>query len=80
MEMELPGKNKVVVKLLRENIALQERARELNEVLKKIDSKMGCIGGPLNDNFHKYNKEQRKIFFEFRDMIDEIVDRREEAY
>lgn len=36
---------------------------------KRVMRKITCIGAPLNDNLHHYNKEQLKIFFEIEQIL-----------
>lgn len=40
----------------------REAVQERNIALLTIHKRLICIGGPLNDNFHQYSAEQRKIF------------------
>lgn len=42
--------------------------------IKKIQIGLICCGGPLNDNFLQYNKEQLKPFFKIQDILDGCAD------
>ena len=42
---------------------LTEVNNKYKEALDEIHNLLVCCGGPLNDNFQQYSKEQLKIFF-----------------
>jgi hypothetical protein len=42
---------------------LEQEKDDYKKALIEINGLMYCCGGPLNDNYHGYNKEQLKIFF-----------------
>lgn len=42
--------------------------------LRRIKMQLICIGGPLNDNFLQYSKEQLKPFFKIQDILDGCTD------
>lgn len=58
---------------VRENFRLKKQLAELKETLESIRGKIICIGGPLNDNIRKYNKEQLMIFFYIKSEIDSVT-------
>ena len=49
---------------------LQKENADKEEILDKIHLMLVCIGGPLNDNYHKYSKEQLKVFFDIARLIE----------
>ena len=48
----------------KENYDLKNEIKEMKESFSSIASMIVCIGGPLNDNVHRYNKKQLVIFRE----------------
>lgn len=52
-----------------EIFALNEICNKHVENSRKILNMLVCIGGPLNDNKHKYNKEQLAIFVRIMDVL-----------
>lgn len=49
---------------------LEAKNQALYERLVTIQKMLICIGGPLNDNKHKYSKEQMQIFFEIQKLTE----------
>jgi hypothetical protein len=41
---------------------------EYKKALKDINGLIYCCGGPLNDNYYKYNKEQLGIFVKIANL------------
>lgn len=56
-------KNDLIVEQQLKIRRLEKISSEYEKRLKEINSLLVCCGGPLNDNFDKYNKDQLKIFF-----------------
>jgi len=50
----------------------KQRILALEGSLSMIHILMICVGGPLNDNFLKYSKEQSVIFHRMEDIIDDL--------
>ena len=56
---ETHGKSENIYK---ENYELKNEIKQMKENFSSISSMIVCIGGPLNDNVHRYNKKQLVIF------------------
>lgn len=52
-----------------QNEDLKQRVKGYKEAMDKIDKTLHCIGGPLNDNFLGYSREQLKPFFRIAEII-----------
>jgi len=65
--LELIGKQQFEIDNLR------TRIKSLETCVHDIKVQMICVGGPLNDNFLKYTKEQSYIFYRFQELIDGVV-------
>ena len=63
-------KNKLIADQQLEIKELKWKVNDFQKRMKEIDLKLHCIGGPLNDNFHRYNKKQLKIFYEISELCE----------
>lgn len=59
----------VIAILCKENLELKEEVKSFSLALKSINGILFCVGGPLNDNIYKYNKEQLKTFWRIKELI-----------
>lgn len=66
-ELELIGKQAIKI------FELNDKIKKYEGCLSDIKFRLICIGGPLNDNYHKYNKQQLVIFFNIQKDIDEVL-------
>jgi len=47
---------------------LEQKKDGYQKSLIEINGLMYCCGGPLNDNYHGYNKDQLKLFFRIANL------------
>ena len=59
----------LVVEQILEIRKLNKENEDYERRIKKAVQRLYSCGGPLNDNYHKYSKEQLKIFFDIEDLI-----------
>jgi hypothetical protein len=52
-----------------EIVKLKDIKNSYEKALNEINGLLYCCGGPLNDNFDKYTKEQLEIFFKIANLI-----------
>jgi hypothetical protein len=52
-----------------EIVKLKDIKNNYEKALNEINGLLYCCGGPLNDNFDKYTKEQLEIFFKIANLI-----------
>jgi len=64
--------NEIIARQAKEIYELTDQNEKQFEALVKVKSLMTRCGGPLNDNFYGYNKEQRKIFFDMKNIIEAV--------
>ena len=50
---------------------LKEKLERYKKCIDAIHNRIYCIGGPLNDNFHRYSNKQKTIF---AGMINDICE------
>lgn len=72
------NENEVIAKLTIENFDLKAKIDEFEDAIKNINQILYCIGGPLNDNILKYNKEQLRTFFRIKDLIYGLISENED--
>lgn len=70
MEKELNEYKILTAKQALEIDKLRAELGEAEEKLKKIHLNLICIGGPLNDNYHRYSPAQLKVFFSIENIIE----------
>lgn len=63
-------REKALAEYARRSLEFEGQIKEMKEAFRNIDSMLYSIGGPLNDNVHRYNKNQLKIFFRIKDEIE----------
>ena len=49
---------------------LQERLERLDAAIGNVQSMLTSVGGPLNDNFRGYTKDQLLIFWSIKNELD----------
>lgn len=69
MQENLRALEKLTAKQALEINDLQESLQDKKQKIKRVLSKITCIGAPLNDNLHQYNKKQLEIFFEIEQIL-----------
>lgn len=67
--IKLSERDTVITEQVIEIRNLKSVLNKLLKALNEIDRSIVCCGGPLNDNIHKYNNDQLKIFYEFGEII-----------
>ena len=73
-EMDIKFKaEQSVINLLVEKDYHKEWEKKYFDVLQSIKGQLYRIGGPLNDNFRNFNKEQLKEFFAIKNKIDGVI-------
>lgn len=63
------NKDEVISKLVTKTFEQEETINDLKKRINDVNSILYSIGGPLNDNVKKFNKEQLKTFFRIKDAI-----------
>ena len=58
--------------LTKENYTLKKELKEYKDNAKRVRNMLVCIGGPLNDNYHQYNKDQLKIFWTIDRILNDV--------
>lgn len=51
---------------------LEKELQEYKYNATRVKRLLTCIGGPLNDNFHQYNVEQKKIFYQIENILNDL--------
>lgn len=59
---------------------LEKLCKKYIENIKKVNKMIYCIGGPLNDNKHQYNKEQLQIFFRIVETLEMVYEDEDETH
>jgi hypothetical protein len=62
----------MIADLTKENYLLKKELKEYKDNAKRVKKMLVCIGGPLNDNYHQYNKDQLKIFWAIDNILDDV--------
>lgn len=65
----------LIAKQAREIAELREYREGAQEAFKTIVNNCVCIGGPLNDNFLRYSKEQLAVFYRIEGEAKSWIDR-----
>ena len=52
----------------------EQQIKDLCKCISRIRTLMVCVGGPLNDNVHKYTDAQSLIFHRMDDVIEPVMD------
>ena len=42
--------------------------------MREIHSSIICVGGPLNDNCLGYTRPQLKLFWDFKELAEEVIE------
>ena len=53
---------------------LEQLCKQYLENVRTVNKMLCCIGGPLNDNKHQYNKEQLQIFFRIVETLELVTE------
>lgn len=67
----LHAMEKLIAKQALEIDSLKTKLENAEDKIKNVINIITCIGAPLNDNYHQYNKNQLKIFFEIHQILSE---------
>mgnify|MGYP003347382800 CR=1 FL=1 len=62
----------MIAGLTKENYTLKKELKEYKDNAKRVRNMLVCIGGPLNDNYHQYNKDQLKIFWTIDRILNDV--------
>ena len=62
----------MIADLTKENYMLKKELKQYKDNVKLVKSMLVSIGGPLNDNYHQYNKDQLKIFWTIDRVLDDV--------
>lgn len=62
----------MIASLAKENYLLKKELKEYKDNAKRVKNMLVCIGGPLNDNYHQYNKDQLKIFHTIENILNDL--------
>ena len=62
----------MIADLTKENYTLKKELKQYKDNVKLVKSMLVSIGGPLNDNYHQYNKDQLKIFWTIDRVLDDV--------
>lgn len=52
---------------------LEKELQEYKYNAKRVKLLLTCIGGPLNDNYHGYNADQKKIFYQIENILNDLT-------
>ena len=63
----------VIAVLTKENMELKEDLGECFKVANDIESRLMCVGGPLNDNVYKFSEEQLNLFRRIQEINHTIL-------
>ena len=70
----------MIADLTKENYMLKKELKQYKDNVKRVKNMLVSIGGPLNDNYHQYNKDQLKIFWTIYNILDDVSYTEEEEY
>ena len=62
----------MIADLTKENYILKKELKQYKDNVKLVKSMLVSIGGPLNDNYHQYNKDQLKIFWTIDRILNDV--------
>jgi len=62
----------MIADLTKENYMLKKELKQYKDNVKLVKSMLVSIGGPLNDNYHQYNKDQLKIFWTIDRILNDV--------
>jgi len=62
----------MIADLAKENYLLKKELKQYKDNVKLVKSMLVSIGGPLNDNYHQYNKDQLKIFWTIDRVLNDV--------
>ena len=62
----------MIADLTKENYMLKKELKQYKDNVKLVKSMLVSIGGPLNDNYHQYNKDQLKIFWTIDRVLNDV--------
>ena len=62
----------MIADLTKENYILKKELKQYKDNVKLVKSMLVSIGGPLNDNYHQYNKDQLKISWTIDRILNDV--------
>ena len=64
-------KDKLIVELVVANNELRDTVYELRKYFSQVYQHLVCVGGPFNDNFLKFTKEQLAYLYTIKEIAEE---------
>lgn len=63
----------IIARLTKSKLELEEKVKSYEQALNYISASIYCMGGPLNDNVHRYNNKQLNIFSNIASEIKSVL-------